>query len=203
MLDDNPHLPQTLLLAGIDDAGTARGDKRPDPRPRLRHHPPPEVHARLLPLAADSRAFRGRPDRRKCGQMRAATGRGRQRFRRGGSRAARFEGRRSKPWIPAFAGMTAGDAPYGGERGVCDFTGAAPPRGRPTIREPPGVQEGFASMAAGRSRTTPAGLPRLAASLDRGARGRYNARVHRRGGGILAAAGRAENQDREPGGGDE
>ena len=48
-----------------------------------------------------------------------------------------LKGRQSKSWIPAFAGMTAGDAPYGGERGVCDFVGAPPPRSRPTIREPP------------------------------------------------------------------
>ena len=45
------------------------------------------------------------------------------------SGTARFEGRQSKPRIPAFAGMTAGDAPYGGERGFHGFVGA--------VREPP------------------------------------------------------------------
>ncbi len=77
--------------------------------------------------------IRRRTTPRGCSLRRA----GAVRLRRGGSGTARFGGRRSKPWIPAFAGMTVGDSPYGGERGVCDFTGAAPPRGRPAIREPP------------------------------------------------------------------
>ncbi len=78
-------------------------------------------------------------------------------FRRGGaspgpphnSGTARFEGRRSKPWIPAFAGMTAGDAPYGGERGFHGFVGA--------VREPP-VGGGIRIGGSGSFTNDPCGI---------------------------------------------
>ena len=85
-----------------------------------------------------------RPARRSAGDAGFVISQGRLPMmvgRRGGSGTARFEGKTIKTLDSGLRRNDGRGCPYGGERGVCDFAGAAPPRGRPTIREPPDLKE--------------------------------------------------------------
>ncbi len=136
------------------------------PTPRPAPSPGPRtgrIYAAPYGREAASVSIHASPARRSAGMRGGAFygPRGVQCFRRGGaspapprdSGTARFE--ESKPWIPAFAGMTAGDSPYGGRCGFHGFVGETRERFHTCVpRRSAGMRRGrFSNRPCGRDRT--------------------------------------------------